>query len=112
MEGFMNRIKSIINTIMEIDQILIKEITSPSAPKEGDNVFHVNTQTLVEFQRTEKQEVKLPELIQLYEKWTDSLWELCQMNIGHYSNKKIVEHVLLHRKMVETFGEFFESPTG
>lgn len=106
-EGFMRRVESIMKTIEEADQVLIKEFEEASPPKEGDNVYHVNFTTFTEYARTQGQPTTIPELLDYYEKWTDTFWELANANIGQYRNPKIVGHVLTHRKVIETLGNFF-----
>lgn len=105
-ETFMLKVSSIASTIEEADTALMKELEGPSTPKEGDNVFHVDFRPFTEFAAYQGKSVTLPELLALYEKWTDIYWELVMANIGHYGHHKIVGHVLSLRKIVETFGAF------
>ncbi|TXH11481.1 MAG: hypothetical protein E6R04_02530 [Spirochaetes bacterium] len=105
-ETFMMKASSIGKTIEEADKVLMKELEEPSPAKEGDNVFHVDFRPFTEFTAVQGNPVTLPELLALYERWTDIYWELVMANVGHYSRHKIVGHVLSHRKVVETFGAF------
>lgn len=105
-ETIMMRVKSISNTIEEGDAVLIKELEEPTPPQEGDNVYHVNFQSFTEYLKSQGEPVTIPELLDAYEKWTDVFWELAKANVGHYHNKKVVAHVLSHRKVIETFGNF------
>lgn len=105
-ETIMMRVKSISNTIEEADAVLIKELETPTPPVEGDNVYHVNFKSFTEYLQNQGKPVTITELLDVYEKWTDVFWELAKANVGHYHNKKVVSHILSHRKVIETFGDF------
>lgn len=105
-EAIMMRVKSISNTIEEADAVLIKELETATPQQEGDNIYHVNFQTFTEYLKSQGEPVTIPELLDIYEKWVDVFWELAKANVGHYHNKKVVSHILSHRKVIETFGDF------
>lgn len=105
-------IDEMIETLKEIDETLGAEIKEPSFSNEGDNVVHLDFRPITEFTALEKVKVPLHELVRVYSRWNDTLWELIHGNKGHYRNKKLVLFLIKLRHIVGTFGNFFDGGPG
>jgi hypothetical protein len=105
-------INEMIETLKDTDKTLGAEIKEPSPPDEGDNVLHLDFRPFAEFTALEKVKVPLHELVRIYSRWNDTLWELVHVNKGHYRNKKLVLFLMKFRHVVGTFGNFFEGGPG
>jgi hypothetical protein len=108
-QNFIHRIESIANTIMEGDAVLIKELEEPTPGEELDNLIHVDFRPMTEYKRmrADNMELTIPGILEVYDNWVDTFWELAKKNVGQYNNPQVVKHILEHRKIVETFGNFF-----
>lgn len=105
-------INEMIETLKETDQTLGAEIKNPTPPDEGDNVLHLDLRPFTEFTALEEVKVPLHELVRIYSRWNDTLWELVHINKGQYKNKKLVLFLMKFRHIVGTFGNFFEGGPG
>lgn len=101
------RINKFVETLAETDLLLEEEIQNPSAPDEGNNVLHFNSRPITEFTALANKEFPLHELVDIYTRWNDILWNLAHNNKGHYKNEKLVSLLLNIRYIVATFANFF-----
>jgi hypothetical protein len=106
-----NQIKAWYDTLEETDTLLTKEITEKNPPKEGDNVVHLDMNPFTEFEALQNAVLDLQDLLNVYDRWNDRLWELAILNVGQYKNKKVVEYMCKLRFQVGTFYEFFNAPS-
>jgi hypothetical protein len=104
------RIQSWLETLQETNATLDAQFTQPSEPAEGDNVIHLDMRPFAEFQRTLETPMPFHEIIDHYERWNDTLWELVHVNVGNYKSPKVVEFIMKLRFMVCTFQNFFDKP--
>lgn len=106
----MNQIRNLYAVLEETEATMTEEIANPSSPKEGDNVIHVNFMSFTQFERLRGEPVELHRLLDIYDQWNDTLWELAIQNKGHYKNPKVVEHLIKHRLLMGSLADFFNPP--
>lgn len=106
-----NQLKAWYDTLEETDTLLSKEIAEKNPPKEGDNVVHLDMNPFTEFEALQNAVLDLQDLLNVYDRWNDRLWELAILNVGQYKNKKVVEYMCKLRLQVGTLHEFFNAPS-
>ena len=106
-----NQIKAWYDTLEETDTLLTKEIAEKNPAKEGDNVVHIDMTPFTEFEALQNAVLDLQDLLNVYDRWNDRLWELSILNVGQYKNKKVVDYMCKLRLLVGTLHEFFNSPS-
>jgi hypothetical protein len=104
------RIQVFLETLSETNATLNAQFEAPTDPAEGDNVVHLDMRPLAEFARVLETPMPFHEILENYERWKDTLWELVHVNTGNYKNPKLVEFIMKLRFMVCTFQNFFDPP--
>lgn len=112
MDQFMIReqIGSLNQALEETDQLITREFGTPTSPEEGDNVIHIDMTPFTEYRMLENETLDLQDLVNVYDRWNDILWEHAIKNVGHYKNKKVAEYMLNLRMLVGTLGTHFSPP--
>lgn len=102
-----SKIQDFIDTIQEIDQILANEIENPT--KTLDNVIYIDPSIFVEAEKLRDTELPLEEIINVYDRWFETLNYITKVNVGNYGNNpRVFEFVIRLRALCATFAEFFE----
>ena len=106
-----NQLKAWYDTLEETDALLTKEIAEKNPPKDDSNVVYIDMRPFTEFMSLQNAVMDLQDLLNVYDRWNDRLWELSILNVGQYKNKKVVDYMCKLRLLVGTLHEFFSPPS-
>lgn len=106
-EAMKLQIQTWMETLRESDRTMSREVKNPTVASVDDNVIHIDLRPFTEYKRLEEAVLPLHEVLAIYDRWNDLLWEMSLLGIGFYKNTKVFQYLMALRLQVGTFQQFF-----
>lgn len=100
-----SKLREMVSTINELDEIIKKEMDKPTPPTEGNNVIYLDMTPFTEYKNLEKETVQLHEAVEIYDRWLEKWNYLLKVNIGQFSGRgKLLHFIIQLRAVCVSFG--------